>query len=79
MMCRDCHTEGTMKPGTTTYMQDYGDCIVIVKNVPAIVCEQCGYELFTAEVAERLQELTDRAHMPDTEVVVVKYTQTVAA
>lgn len=34
-----------------------GDELVIIEDVPAGVCEQCGEQYFTARVAKALEEL----------------------
>ena len=39
MTCFFC--KGTMKPDTSTYMEDLVNCIVIIKNVPCNKCSQC--------------------------------------
>lgn len=42
-----------------------GDELVIIEDVPAGVCEQCGEQYFTARVAKALEELAhsrDPAH-----------------
>lgn len=54
-ICNVCHskTESTL----TTYTQQYKGQIIIVENVPAQVCEQCGETYFDPDVVERIQAL----------------------
>lgn len=40
MKCFYC--KGETKETTTKFIVDLGQCVVIVKNVPARVCQQCG-------------------------------------
>lgn len=54
-ICNVCH--GHVKHTTTTYTQEYEGRLIIVENVPAWVCEQCGETYFDPEVVERIQNL----------------------
>lgn len=47
---------GQKKPGKTIYSVDLGFGVVIVRNVPATLCDQCGEEWISPEVASRLVE-----------------------
>ncbi|MFU8861425.1 MAG: type II toxin-antitoxin system MqsA family antitoxin [Cyclonatronaceae bacterium] len=35
---------GTMKQGETTITVDFGSGVVVIRNVPATICSQCGME-----------------------------------
>lgn len=35
----------------------WGDKLVVVKNVPVEVCEQCGERYYSAEISKKLDEL----------------------
>ena len=62
---------GAKKPGKTTYSADLGFGVVVVRNVPATVCSQCGEEWVDAETAEELQRITDDARRKQLQVEVV--------
>ncbi len=53
--CNVCHCK--MKSTLTTYTQQYKGQMVIVENVPAWVCEQCGETYFDPDVVDRIQAL----------------------
>ena len=57
----------------TTFMVDLGNCIVIVRNVPSLVCSQCGETSYTDEVAERLEQIVNSVRNSMTEIAVVNY------
>ena len=40
MTCFMC--KGAVKDGFSTFTADMGDCVVVIKNVPSGICEQCG-------------------------------------
>ncbi|MFQ5846186.1 MAG: type II toxin-antitoxin system MqsA family antitoxin [Candidatus Methylomirabilales bacterium] len=52
---------GTKKPGTTTFTADLGFGVVVVRDVPATVCSQCGADRIADDVAERIEALVDDA------------------
>lgn len=49
------------EPGKATYTVDFGPSLVIVRNVPAMVCDQCGEEWIGSETAGKLERLTQGA------------------
>ena len=52
---------GDKKEGHTTYSVDLGFGVVVVRDVPAKVCGQCGEEWIDAQVARRLEEIVNSA------------------
>ena len=77
MTCFFC--KGQTIETTTKFIVDLGNCVVIVKNVPARVCQQCGEATYSNDVAKRLEKIVDavkRSIM--SEVAIIEYTQSVA-
>ena len=62
---------GNRAPGKTTYSVDLGFGVVVVRDVPAMVCEQCGEEWIDDAVAEKLEEIVDDARERRQQVAVV--------
>lgn len=62
----------------TTYMADFGDSIVIVRNIPTLVCQQCGERAYTDDVATVLETIVAKAKGMLTEIAVVNYPAQVA-
>jgi YgiT-type zinc finger domain-containing protein len=50
--CPVCHH--AMTAALVRHVQTWHDTMVIFENVPAEVCEQCGEQLFTGAVVDRL-------------------------
>ncbi|MBI2906972.1 MAG: type II toxin-antitoxin system MqsA family antitoxin [Chloroflexi bacterium] len=48
---------GKLEDKTVTHPQEYKGKLVILENVPAEVCQQCGEVLFRPEVVEKMQRL----------------------
>lgn len=65
---------GTKKPGTTTFTADLGFGVVVVRNVPATVCSQCGADWIADDVAARIEELVDDARKKRLQVEVMSLT-----
>lgn len=61
---------GDKKPGTTTFTADLGFGVVVVRQVPALVCAQCGADWISDEVAARIEALVEDAKKKRLEVEV---------
>ena len=48
---------GEKRNGSTTFTVDLDFGVVVVRQVPALVCEQCGAEWIDDEVSEVLERL----------------------
>ncbi len=68
-MCPIC--KGTRRPGTTTFTADLGFGVVVIRNVPASVCSQCGADWIEDPVAQRIEHLVEEARSKRSQVEVV--------
>lgn len=68
-MCMYC------KNSTTTHVVNYKNCIIVIKNVPCLECDQCGEKYYTDEVTERLELIVDMAKKLMQEIAVIDYPQ----
>ena len=55
MKCIHCQVQ--MKRGTTPFHIDRPGCHLVLDQVPAWVCEQCGEAYFEAQAVEAIQDL----------------------
>jgi YgiT-type zinc finger domain-containing protein len=60
MRCLHCPT-GETGPGTKTATLERGPTIVIVRNVPAMVCDTCGEATYSPDITHKLLRLLDDA------------------
>lgn len=62
---------GDRQPGTTLFSVDLGHGVVVVRNVPASVCSQCGEALLDDAIAGELERIVDdaRTHKRQVEVL----------
>lgn len=52
---------GKKKKGKTTFTTDLGFGVVVVRDVPATVCSQCGAEWIEDAIAAKVEEIVDEA------------------
>ena len=62
---------GGKRPGTTTFTAELGFGIVVIRNVPATVCSQCGADWIADDVAARIEALVDEARSKRLQVEVM--------
>jgi YgiT-type zinc finger domain-containing protein len=62
---------GTKKSGTTTFTADLGFGVVVIRQVPATVCSQCGADWIADDVAGRIEALVDEARRKRLQVEVL--------
>lgn len=62
---------GKVEPGTTTFAVDLKSGLIVVRNVPALVCTQCGEEWIEDSTAIELEQITERAKAQNSQLEVV--------
>jgi len=55
---------GELQAKTVTHPQEYEGRIIILENVPAEVCRQCGEVLIRPDVLEKMQQVVWSATTP---------------
>jgi YgiT-type zinc finger domain-containing protein len=64
---------GTFKLSTTLFSVETGEGVIVVRNVPAEVCVQCGEEWIPAETARELEQRVQTARQQHHPVEVVAF------
>lgn len=72
MTCPVCGN-GELVDGTTTFSADVEGTLLVVRNVPALVCDVCGEPFIDDAVAEELEASVADAHTKGTESLVRHY------
>ena len=57
----------------TSVILERGKTTVVIKDVPAEVCENCGEYYLSEEVTEKVQELAEQAVRHGVEIEVLRY------
>jgi YgiT-type zinc finger domain-containing protein len=72
MKCVICKT-GETHPGSATVTLHRGETTVVVKGVPAEVCDTCGEYYLEEPVAQKLYDQAEEAARRRAEVEIVRY------
>lgn len=76
--CPICHG-GQKRAGTTTFSVDLGFGVVVVRDVPAQVCDLCGTDWIEDAVAEQLEVIVEQAREKHPVVEVAHWGDQIAA
>ena len=76
MKCTLC--KGNLKRGKVNHIIDLGDGIIIIKDVPANICDQCGEYYVDTKTAIKLEEIIDELKRNRAEVFIINYNEMVA-
>jgi YgiT-type zinc finger domain-containing protein len=58
------YCKGKLKAETVTRLQNFQGRWYLVENVPALVCQQCGEQYFTADAHDLVVDLISGQHEP---------------
>ena len=72
MNCQICKS-GEMRPGTATVTLSRGESTIVIKGVPADVCDNCSEYYLSEETARRVYKLADDAVRAGAEVEVLRF------
>ena len=72
MRCVICKA-GDTAPGTVTVTLQRGDTVVIIRDVPAAVCRNCGEYYLDEAVAGKLYRHGEEAVVRHAEVEILRY------
>jgi len=70
--CLICKT-GETNPGTTTVTLERDNTVVVIKDVPAQVCDNCGEYYLSEEVSTGIYAIAEEAVKRKAEVEVLHY------
>ena len=64
---------GTLIQSEVTTTLTRGKLVVVIRDAPALVCDNCGEEYFEADVTEQLLEMVNEAAKTGIEIIVRSY------
>ena len=76
MNCVLCKADLTK--GNVNHIVDLGEGIIIIKNVPANICEQCGEYFLDTQTALKLEAIVEEVKKSRAEVLIINYDEMVA-
>ncbi|MEH1831892.1 MAG: type II toxin-antitoxin system MqsA family antitoxin [Nostoc sp.] len=72
MRCVICQ-HGETKPGLVTVTLERDECIIVLKKVPAEICDNCGEYYLSDAVTEQVLEKAESAINNGAEVEIIRY------
>ena len=72
MKCTFCK-QGTTKPGNVIVTLSRGNTVVVIKNVPAEVCENCSEYFLSEKTTEQVLSSAEDAVKKGAEVEILRY------
>ena len=60
------------------FFTDLDNTIIIIKEVPAKVCSQCGEKYFEDEISKNIEKIVEQLKEISTEITIVNYKDGVA-
>lgn len=76
MNCFMC--KGELKEKKVNYMVDLESTIIIIKGVPAKVCNECKEQYFDDETSKNIENIVNKLKDLSTEVTIINYKNNVA-
>jgi YgiT-type zinc finger domain-containing protein len=76
MNCIIC--KANLTKGNVNHIVDLGVGIIIIKDVPANICTQCGEYYLDTATAMKLESIVDEIKKNKAEVFIVNYSEMVA-
>ena len=72
MECVICKHEKT-KPGLVSVTLERDDCLIVLKRVPAYICENCGEYYLSESVTQYVLNRAEEAISKGAEVEILRY------
>jgi len=72
MQCVICKM-GNTQAGTTSVTLQRGGTTVVIKDVPAEICENCGEYYLSEEISERVLALAEKAVENNAEIEILRF------
>ena len=72
MKCTICK-QGETQPGKATVVLERGQTTVVIKDVPADICENCGEYYLTEELTAKVLEMAEEAVQHNVEIEVLRF------
>jgi len=61
-----------MKVGETTVLLERGASIIIIKDVPAFICENCGEKYYDSDITRQVMQRAEQAVQKGAELEVMR-------
>jgi len=65
--------KGDLTDGTISYSADHNSQFLLLREVPALICNQCGEFYLDDETLARIEKIIESAKMNNVEIEVLKF------
>ena len=72
MQCLICK-HGNTQPGKATVTLHRGETTIVIKAVPADICDNCGEHYLSDDIAEKVMRLAEEAVSHNAEVEILRF------
>jgi len=59
---RCSYCKGKLEYGKTEFIARVGEKIIVIKEIPAYICNQCGEAYFTPEISRKIDKIMEDFH-----------------
>ena len=73
MKVRCVFCKGEMREGEVNVPVDLEDRFILIKGVPALICQECGEYFVSDEVMERLESIVEEAKSRNVEIEILRF------
>ncbi len=74
--CIECGHQLVAK--NKTYVANLDNCVIVIKNVPALVCEHCHEVYYTDDISEKIENITCKLKDIIDDIAVVDFKNRIA-
>lgn len=71
--CIECGN--TTEKKLKKYIAELDNCVLIIKDVPSLVCPHCGEVYYEDDVAKKIEEIVNRFEGIIQEVAIIEYSK----
>jgi YgiT-type zinc finger domain-containing protein len=68
VICKD-----TLRKGVINYSVDRGAQFLLIRDVPALICDQCGESFIDDKVYSKIEKIIENARQSNVEIEVLRY------
>ena len=76
MNCLKCSADAVKS--TTTDVTDFGNCLILIRNVPCYKCTECNEIMYSGDVIRKLDEMIAKAKQPLNEISIIDFSRNAA-
>lgn len=74
MKCLLCKYD-SLEKSISPFFTKLDNCYVIIENVPCYKCGQCGEDVYSASVMEKIEDILDKVTEIASKILIVDYTK----